>query len=125
MDVRLFCAQEKNSNQNHLITVRELSQLLNVKESTLYQWAELGQIPCIKLMVLSGSISMISSNGYSLVKGSLFQTIIHYSGWKGSERRKKLNEPLQKKRQRSMVGISQIRWQAFQNIHRDRKQKAG
>jgi excisionase family DNA binding protein len=31
-----------------IITIRELSKLLKVKEKTLYQWAELGQIPCIK-----------------------------------------------------------------------------
>ena len=32
-----------------LLGVKEISQILNVKPSTLYQWAELGQIPCIKL----------------------------------------------------------------------------
>lgn len=32
-----------------LLTVRELSGIINVKASTLYQWAELGQIPCLKL----------------------------------------------------------------------------
>ena len=32
-----------------LITIKEVSEFLNVKPSTLYQWAELGQIPCIKL----------------------------------------------------------------------------
>ncbi|MEJ2697523.1 MAG: helix-turn-helix domain-containing protein [Candidatus Sulfobium sp.] len=32
-----------------LVTVKEISEILNVKPSTLYQWAELGQIPCIKL----------------------------------------------------------------------------
>ena len=32
-----------------LVTVKEVSEILNVKPSTLYQWAELGQIPCIKL----------------------------------------------------------------------------
>ena len=32
-----------------LLTVRELSGILKVKEKTLYQWAELGQIPRIKL----------------------------------------------------------------------------
>ena len=32
-----------------LLTVRELGAYLNVKEKTLYQWAELGQIPSIKL----------------------------------------------------------------------------
>jgi excisionase family DNA binding protein len=32
-----------------LVSVKELSEMLNVKPSTLYQWAELGQIPCIKL----------------------------------------------------------------------------
>lgn len=32
-----------------IVTVKELSELIKVKEKTLYQWAELGQIPCIKL----------------------------------------------------------------------------
>jgi excisionase family DNA binding protein len=32
-----------------LITIKEVSELLNVKPSTVYQWAELGQIPCFKL----------------------------------------------------------------------------
>ena len=32
-----------------LIGVKELSGIINVKPSTLYQWAELGQIPCLKL----------------------------------------------------------------------------
>jgi excisionase family DNA binding protein len=31
-----------------ILTVQELSKLLKVKIKTLYQWAELGQIPCIK-----------------------------------------------------------------------------
>ncbi len=32
-----------------LIDVKALSEIINVKPSTLYQWAELGQIPSIKL----------------------------------------------------------------------------
>lgn len=32
-----------------LITVKELSDMLMVKDKTLYQWAELEQIPHIKL----------------------------------------------------------------------------
>ena len=32
-----------------IITVKELSHILKVKEKTLYQWAELGQIPHMKL----------------------------------------------------------------------------
>jgi excisionase family DNA binding protein len=32
-----------------LVSIKELSQILDIKEKTLYQWAELGQIPCIKL----------------------------------------------------------------------------
>lgn len=32
-----------------LMTVQELSEMLRVKVKTLYQWAELRQIPCIKI----------------------------------------------------------------------------
>lgn len=32
-----------------IIDVKALSQFLTVKEKTLYQWAESGQIPCLKL----------------------------------------------------------------------------
>jgi excisionase family DNA binding protein len=32
-----------------LLSIKEVSAILNVKPSTLYQWAELGQIPCIKI----------------------------------------------------------------------------
>ncbi len=32
-----------------LLTIKELSEVLKVKIKTLYQWAELGQVPCIKL----------------------------------------------------------------------------
>jgi excisionase family DNA binding protein len=32
-----------------LVGIKEIAELLTVKPSTLYQWAELGQIPCIKL----------------------------------------------------------------------------
>ncbi|MDO8281035.1 MAG: helix-turn-helix domain-containing protein [Thermodesulfovibrionia bacterium] len=32
-----------------LLTIKELSNLLKVKEKTIYQWAAIRQIPCIKL----------------------------------------------------------------------------
>lgn len=32
-----------------LLSTKEISEILNVKPKTLYQWAELGQMPCIKL----------------------------------------------------------------------------
>lgn len=32
-----------------LITIKEVSEMLGVKDKTLYQWVELGQIPSIKL----------------------------------------------------------------------------
>lgn len=32
-----------------LVGVKEISELLSVKTKTLYQWAELGQIPHIKI----------------------------------------------------------------------------
>ena len=32
-----------------LVGVQEIAHMLNVKPSTVYQWAELGQLPCYKL----------------------------------------------------------------------------
>jgi excisionase family DNA binding protein len=32
-----------------LLTVKETAEILSMSPKTLYQWAELGQIPCIKL----------------------------------------------------------------------------
>jgi excisionase family DNA binding protein len=32
-----------------IVTVKELSEIINVKVKTLYQWAEMGQIPSIKM----------------------------------------------------------------------------
>lgn len=32
-----------------ILDVKEIAKFLNIKPSTVYQWAELGQIPCIKL----------------------------------------------------------------------------
>lgn len=32
-----------------IVTVKELSAILKVKDKTLYQWAGLKQIPCLKL----------------------------------------------------------------------------
>lgn len=32
-----------------IMTVKEVAELLRVKPKTIYQWAELGQIPCIKM----------------------------------------------------------------------------
>jgi len=33
----------------NIVTVKQLSEILKVKEKTLYQWANLRQIPCLKL----------------------------------------------------------------------------
>jgi len=32
-----------------LITITELAEILKVNAKTIYQWCEVGQIPCIKL----------------------------------------------------------------------------
>jgi len=38
-----------NINNKKLVDVKYLSDFLSVKASTIYQWAELGQIPCLKI----------------------------------------------------------------------------
>ncbi len=32
-----------------IVTIKELAEIIKVKDKTLYQWAELGHIPCIKM----------------------------------------------------------------------------
>ncbi len=52
MNVRLFVEGARKSLFEvamNLIDVRKVSEMLSVKPSTVYQWAELGQIPCVKL----------------------------------------------------------------------------
>jgi len=45
----IFVQCQRIRKKMKLITIKEVSEILNIKPSTLYQWAELGQIPCIKL----------------------------------------------------------------------------
>ncbi len=33
----------------NILTAKELSEILKVSDKTIYQWSELGQIPCIKM----------------------------------------------------------------------------
>jgi excisionase family DNA binding protein len=40
---------ERDNQKVKLLGIKEVSEILNVKPATLYQWAELGQIPCMKL----------------------------------------------------------------------------
>jgi len=42
-------AYAKDPIRMKLLTVKEIAEILSVKPKTLYQWSELGQIPCIKL----------------------------------------------------------------------------
>lgn len=32
-----------------LITIKEVCEMLKIKQSTAYQWAEMGKLPCYKL----------------------------------------------------------------------------
>lgn len=45
----IFVPRHRIYEKMKLITIKEASEFFNVKPSTLYQWAELGQIPCIKI----------------------------------------------------------------------------
>ena len=35
--------------KNSFVSVKKISELLMVKEKTIYQWAETGMIPCYKM----------------------------------------------------------------------------
>ncbi len=48
-----------------LIGVKEIAEILSVKQSTVYQWAELGQIPCVKL---NGSLRFDPEDLFSWIK---------------------------------------------------------
>lgn len=60
-----------------LIDVKEVAQILNVKPSTLYQWAELGQIPCIKL---NGSLRFDLADIERWVKSCKKEPVTDYNG---------------------------------------------
>ena len=49
MDKRMTGLKKRLGLHTKLLTVKELSEILNVKEKTLYQWAEFGQVPCLKI----------------------------------------------------------------------------
>ncbi len=57
----------KNHEGIGLLTVKDLSNILNVKEKTLYQWAKLEQIPYIKL---NGSLRFDPTDIKDWVEGS-------------------------------------------------------
>jgi len=38
-----------NINNKKLVDIKYLSDFLSIKASTIYQWAELKQIPCLKI----------------------------------------------------------------------------
>ena len=59
-----------------IVTVKELSEAINVKVKTLYQWSELGIMPSLKI---NGSLRFdfeISGNGLTVVKKDPAQDII-------------------------------------------------
>lgn len=60
-----------------LISVKELSQLLNVKASTIYLWAELRQIPHIKL---NGSLRFDPADIETWVKSCKKEPVTDYNG---------------------------------------------
>jgi len=59
-----------------IITTKELSQILKVKEKTLYQWAELRQIPHIKL---NGSIRFNLADIVSWIKSCTREATSEYN----------------------------------------------
>ena len=59
-----------------IVTVKELSSILRVKEKTLYQWAELGSIPCTKL---NGCLRFNLDDIQAWVKNSTKDTYSRYN----------------------------------------------
>ncbi len=41
--------QNNGLDSMNIVTVKELSSIIKIKEKTIYQWTQLGQIPCMKL----------------------------------------------------------------------------
>jgi len=40
---------DKEAQEDRFLTLQEVAELLKIKERTIYQWAQLGKIPCFKL----------------------------------------------------------------------------
>ena len=60
-----------------LVGVKEISELLGIKLSTIYQWAELRQIPHIKL---NGSLRFDPADIEKWVKSCKKETVTDYNG---------------------------------------------
>lgn len=59
-----------------LINVKAVSELLNIKPSTVYQWAELQQIPCVKL---NGSLRFDPSDIEKWVESCKIRAMADYN----------------------------------------------
>src|SRR3972149_6914853 len=49
MELNALNSKRSGSHGMKLLSVKEISALIQAKPSTIYQWAELGQIPCFKI----------------------------------------------------------------------------
>lgn len=59
-----------------LIGIKEASEILSVKPSTLYQWAELGQVPCYKL---NGCLRFDVENIMTWIKSCKKEVVASYN----------------------------------------------
>jgi predicted DNA-binding transcriptional regulator AlpA len=70
----------------NISTIGELSKILKVKEKTLYQWAELGQIPCIKL---NGCLRFDMNEIFQWIKSCKKEAASSYNPFNSDQRPRK------------------------------------
>jgi excisionase family DNA binding protein len=63
-----------------LLTVKEISELLRVKTSTIYQWAEMGKIPCLKV---NGSLRFLEDEILNWIRDCKMDPVGYYNALAG------------------------------------------
>ena len=60
-----------------LLTVKEVSEIISAKRTTVYEWAEMGKIPCLKI---NGLLRFLEEDVLAWIKDCKLDSDQYYNG---------------------------------------------